>query len=97
MKIVAWRRVVVARMVCPVCHEPARACPPRQWVSANGPRPTWSHRDGEPLRPVVGATGYRPARRPCTVTALRAIRYPHRTCRTHSGTGQGNDSRARTR
>lgn len=75
MKIISWRRVVVARMVCPVCHEPARANAPRRWVPAYGPRPAWSHVDGEPLCPVIGATGYRPARRPCTVTALRPIQH----------------------
>lgn len=94
MKIIAWRRVVVARMVCPVCHEPARACPPRQWVPANGPRPPWSHRDGEPLCPVVGATGYRPARRPCAVTALRAVRPVRRARLTRTRPGRGSHPRA---
>jgi hypothetical protein len=61
MKIIRLRRTVVARLACPVCYEPARACPPRMWVAANGPRPSWSHVDGEPLCPVAGADGYRPA------------------------------------
>jgi len=74
MKIIRLRRTVVARSACPVCYEPARACPPRMWVAANGPRPSWSHVDGEPLCPVVGADGYRPARRACMVTAVRAGR-----------------------
>jgi hypothetical protein len=78
MKIVSLRRAVVARMACPQCYEPARACPPRMWVAANGPRPLWSHVDGEPLCPVIGAGGYRPARRPCLVVALRPAEYEPR-------------------
>jgi hypothetical protein len=81
MKITTYRRAVVARMACPECHEPARARPPRMWVAANGPRPSWSHADGEPLCPVIGSGGYRPARRPCVVTALRPAR-PRRRSRT---------------
>lgn len=74
MKIIAFRWTVVARYVCPECHEPARPCPPHRWVPANGPRPAWSHVDGEPLCPVVGVDGYRPARRGRMLTALRAVR-----------------------
>jgi hypothetical protein len=74
MKIITYRRVVVARAACPVCHEPAAPRPPRRWLTAHGPRPAWSHVDGEPLCPVVGAAGYRPARRPCLVTMLRPAR-----------------------
>ena len=48
-------------LVCPECGEAARRCPPRRWVAATGPRPRWSHPDGEPLCPVVAPTGYRPA------------------------------------
>jgi len=80
MKITTYRRTVVARIVCPGCHEPARARPPRTWVAANGPRPPWSHVDGEPLCPVIGSGGYRPARRPCMVTALGPAR-PRRQSR----------------
>jgi hypothetical protein len=60
MKIIIFRRSVVARVACPVCHKPARHRPPRQRMPVNGPRPAWSHVDGEPLCPVVGgqmATG----------------------------------------
>ena len=49
------------RLVCPECGETARRCPPRRWVAVTGPRPRWSHPDGEPLCPVPGATGSRPA------------------------------------
>lgn len=80
MKISSVRRAVVVRVACPVCHEPARARPPHMWLPANGPRPSWSHVDGEPLCPVVGADGYRPARRGCVLTALRPAR-AHRTGR----------------
>ena len=48
-------------LVCPECGEAARRCPPRRWVAATGPRPRWSHLDGEALCPVVGLTGYQPA------------------------------------
>lgn len=74
MESIIFRRVVVARLACPVCYEPARSCPPRRWLAAYGPRPSWSHVDGEPLCPVAGANGSRPARRPCMVTVLRRAR-----------------------
>jgi hypothetical protein len=74
VKTVVFRRVVVARMACPVCYEPARLLPPRRWLAVYGPRPSWSHVDGEPLCPVVGADGYRPARRGCVMTTLRLVR-----------------------
>jgi hypothetical protein len=47
--------------VCPECGEPAVPRPPSSWTPAWGPRPAHSHADGEPLCPVVGAGGYRPA------------------------------------
>lgn len=47
---------------CPECGEPAVARPPTRWTTGNGPRPRHSHADGEPLCPVMTATGYRPAR-----------------------------------
>jgi hypothetical protein len=47
---------------CPGCGEPATARPPRSWTPAWGPRPDHAHLDGEPLCPVIGSTGYRPAR-----------------------------------
>ena len=46
---------------CPECGEPAQPRPPARWTTANGPRPDHSHLDGEPLCPVVTATGYHPA------------------------------------
>lgn len=49
------------RLWCPECGEPAVARPPTRWTPANGPRPHHSHPDGEPLCPVLTATGYRPA------------------------------------
>ncbi|GIF16873.1 hypothetical protein [Actinoplanes teichomyceticus] len=55
------RRRTVRHLVCPVCGAPARKCPPRRWFAATGPRPRWSHTDGEALCPMMGATGYRPA------------------------------------
>ncbi|GAA4466615.1 hypothetical protein GCM10023170_077790 [Phytohabitans houttuyneae] len=36
--------------------------------------------DGEPLCPVVGASGYRPARRGCVLTALRPARPSRSAC-----------------
>lgn len=48
-------------VVCPVCGEPVRNRPPRTWNPTWGKRPGWSHLDGEPLCPVVGRGGYRPA------------------------------------
>ena len=53
--------VVTASLWCPECGEPATARPPTRWTDANGPRPGHSHRDGEPLCPVMTAQGYRPA------------------------------------
>ncbi len=47
--------------VCPECGEPAEENAPGRWTPANGPAPTWSHLDGEPLCPVVGQNGYEPA------------------------------------
>ena len=84
MKIVVFRRTVLARCVCPVCHEPARPYPPHRWAPANGPRPAWSHVDGEPLCPMVGPDGYRPAPSPSLVAALWVahVRCPFRTAAT---------------
>ncbi len=51
-------------MVCPECGEPAVARPPRtllRYAVHGMSTPAWSHRDGEPLCPVMGAGGYRPA------------------------------------
>jgi len=50
--------------VCPECGEPARRVPPATrlpWAAHRLPVPQWSHLDGEPLCPVVGECGYRPA------------------------------------
>ena len=75
MKIITYRRVVVTRTACPVCYEPAVPHPPLHWLAFHGPRPAWSHVDGEPLCPVTGpAGGSRPAQRPCLVTAVRPAR-----------------------
>lgn len=47
--------------VCPECGEPVRPVPPTVPRPADEPVPVWSHLDGEPLCPVVGPHGYRPA------------------------------------
>lgn len=60
---------------CPECGEPAQARPPQRWNRANGPRPGYSHPDGEPLCPVMTATGYRPAQ-PTTIRPTAAARKP---------------------
>jgi hypothetical protein len=49
------------QLVCPECGEPVVRRPPTNWLPAWGPRPEYSHADGEPLCPVVGPDGYRPA------------------------------------
>ena len=49
-------------MVCLECGEAAHRAPPPRWAPANGPRPRWSHRDGEPLCPVLGPDGYQSAK-----------------------------------
>jgi hypothetical protein len=49
-----------ARLICPECGEPAIASPPQNWPSAWGSQPNYSHTDGEPLCPVMTATGYQP-------------------------------------
>jgi hypothetical protein len=56
------RSTPAARLWCPECGEPATARPPTRWTAANGPRPEHSHRDGEPLCPVMTAQGYQPAK-----------------------------------
>jgi hypothetical protein len=48
--------------VCPECGEPARNRSPRSWTPSWGPRPRWSHLDGEPLCRVMGRSGYEPAK-----------------------------------
>jgi hypothetical protein len=48
-------------MTCPECGEPVVRRPPRTWLPAWGPRPEYSHLDGEPLCPVSGPDGYVPA------------------------------------
>ncbi|MGW4640780.1 hypothetical protein ACWEN6_19760 [Sphaerisporangium sp. NPDC004334] len=47
--------------ICPECEEPAEHAAPTSWTPAWGRAPSWSHLDGEPLCPVVGANGYQPA------------------------------------
>ncbi len=47
---------------CPECGEPITHTPPSAWQDFWGPRPDWSHLDGEPLCPVIGEHGYQPAR-----------------------------------
>lgn len=48
------------RAVCSQCSEPAEETSPSSWTPAWGEAPQWSHVDGEPLCPVVGANGYEP-------------------------------------
>lgn len=50
--------------VCPECGEPAVQQPPTEpvpWHAHGLPTPSWSHRDGTALCPVVGPGGYQPA------------------------------------
>jgi hypothetical protein len=54
-------QTITPSLWCPECGERAVARPPTRWTDANGPRPEHSHRDGEPLCPVMTAQGYRPA------------------------------------
>lgn len=52
------------RMVCSECGEPAYKRPPRPWGGSSGVdknRKQWSHKDGEPLCPVMTSKGYQPA------------------------------------
>jgi hypothetical protein len=56
----------VLRMVCPECGEPAVHRLPNgagtgSLLAAEPARQRWSHRDGEPLCPVVTESGYQPA------------------------------------
>jgi hypothetical protein len=51
----------VRQQVCPQCGEPVIARPPSSWNATWGPRPGHSQHDGEPLCPVIGPGGYRPA------------------------------------
>ena len=48
----------MSKWQCPECGEPAVQQPPRNWTPANGPHPRYSHLDGEPLCPVLGANSY---------------------------------------
>lgn len=49
-------------LVCPECREAARDRPPHDWpLLAWRQLPRYSHRDGTPLCPVIGADGYEPA------------------------------------
>lgn len=50
------------QVFCPECGEHAATRPPTSWTPVWGPRPAFSHLDGEPLCPVLTADGYRPAR-----------------------------------
>lgn len=51
--------------ICPECEEDAIPTPPRDdrvpYQALGLPTPTWSHRDGTPLCPVIGPHGYQPA------------------------------------
>ena len=58
--------------VCPVCGEPVRPVPPTTPRPAEEPMAVWSHLDGEPLCPVMGLNGYRPAHPQFTHTPLPA-------------------------
>ena len=49
-------------LICPECHEAARAVPPLRPTAGYGSPPAFSHHDGEPLCPVMGDEGYEPAR-----------------------------------
>jgi len=65
-------------MICPVCGEDAVHRPPRRsvpWHAHGMKRPEWSHRDGEPLCPVIGPGGYQPAQ------PVRAPRPPGKPAR----------------
>lgn len=52
---------------CPECGEEAVHKAPKPgpwldtWTRTGRPVPEWSHRDGEPLCPVMGDDGYEPA------------------------------------
>ncbi|MBL7491178.1 hypothetical protein I6A60_38635 [Frankia sp. AgB1.9] len=48
-------------MVCPECGEPAVPHRPAVPAVAGRDDGTWSHRDGQPLCPVIGPHGYQPA------------------------------------
>ncbi len=45
-------------LICSACYDPAVLKPPRQWSSAWGPPPPYSHADGEPPCAVYTRTGY---------------------------------------
>lgn len=46
-------------LLCPGCAEQAQDAPPTNWI-VPAPVPAWSHRDGSPLCPTMGAAGYHP-------------------------------------
>jgi hypothetical protein len=48
-------------MVCPECGEEAVAVAPTSLTPQLAPVADWSHRDGEPLCPVMTVEGYRAA------------------------------------
>ena len=57
-------------LICSECEEAVHNVPPLKWLTAWGPRPQYSHLDGEPLCPGerhrtervrASAAGYRPA------------------------------------
>ncbi|NYH79022.1 hypothetical protein FHR84_002356 [Actinopolyspora biskrensis] len=54
---------MAAKWICPECEEEAINTPPTKatpQLRAEG-LPEWSHRDGEPLCPVMSSSGYVPA------------------------------------
>lgn len=48
------------KLACAECGEPAQEQPPTAIRPAGAPGQRYSHLDGEPLCPVVGADGYEP-------------------------------------
>lgn len=46
-------------LCCPECGEEVQDRPPLRWI-VPAPVPRWSHLDGTPLCPIVGADGYTP-------------------------------------
>jgi hypothetical protein len=49
------------QLVCPVCRDDVRPEPPAYWRMADGPVPTWSHSNREPLCSVFTDDGVHPA------------------------------------
>lgn len=52
------------QLKCPECGELVQAKQPVAWNPKWGPAPDASHLDGEPLCPVIGDSGYEPAKLP---------------------------------